>query len=446
MNDKRLIIIGGDAAGMSAAAKAKRVDPSLNITVFEKGEYISYAQCGLPYYISNVTKDEETLIARTVQDFEKQGISVFTNHEVIHIDIKQKCIQIRDQNQNIHTKKYDYLLMATGADPQLPQVKGADYKNIFTLKTIPDAKNIKEIAQREEIRDVVLIGGGYINVELIESMILLGKKVRIIQRPKTLLNIMDEEFGKMIQTEVEKYGGIVNTEESLEEFIGKEKVEKVRTNKGEYKADLVIVAIGIKPMTNLLKDTNIQMLKNGAIKVDAYGKTSIKDIYAAGDCASVYHLVKKEDVYIPLATNANKQGRFTGAFIAGEKKKFPGVLGSSVVKVFDMTFAKTGISENEAKKMDIEYETVSVKAPSHARYYPDQKQIYIKLVYEKETKILLGAQMAGKDGVAKRLDVFALAIDRKMTAQELGSVDFCYSPPYATPWDAIHIAANSIKL
>lgn len=445
LNRKRLIIIGGDAAGMSAAAKAKRVDKDLEIIVYEKGPYISYAQCGLPYYISDVTKDKEKLIARKPKDFEEKGIHVLINHEVIKVNEEEKSVTVRDQDQNIFEKKYDALLIATGAEPKIPPIKGVNLQNVFTLKTIEDAENIKKIVKDKAIQNVVLIGGGYINVELMESMLLLGKKARIIQRPKTLLNIMDEEFGMMVHKEVEKHGGMVHTKESLEEIIGVNQVEGIKTDKGEYPADLVIVAVGIRPATKFLEDTSLKMLKNGAIVVDGYGKTSIPDIYAAGDCGSVYHLIKKEDVYIALGTNANKQGRFTGGTIAGEKEKFPGTLGSAVVKVLDMTFAKTGISEEEAKKMDIDYESITVKAPSHAGYYPNKKQIIIKLVYEKESKILLGAQMAGEEGVAKRLDVFALAIDRKMTAKELGRVDFCYSPPYATPWDAVHIAANAVK-
>lgn len=445
MDKKKLIIIGGDAAGMSAASKAKRVNEDLEIIIYEKGEYISYSQCGLPYYISDVTKDKEKLVIKKPEDFEEKGIHVFTKHEVIKINEREKSVTVRNSNNNVFEEKYDILLVATGADPKVPPVKGVDLQNIFTLKTIPDAEIIKEFVKRDGIENVVLIGGGYINVELIESMILLGKKVRIIQRPKTLLNIMDEEFGQMVHEEVEKHGGMVHTEETLEEIIGKEKVEGVKTDKGEYPADLVIIAVGIQPATELLKDTSIKMLKNGAILVDGYGRTSIPDIYAAGDCASVYHIIRKEDVYIPLGTNANKQGRFTGGTIAGEVKKFPGTLGTAVVKVLDMTFGSTGISEKEAKNMNIDYGTVTVKAANHAGYYPNKKKITIKLVYEKESKILLGAQMAGEEGVAKRLDVFALAIDRKMTAEELGNIDFCYSPPFATPWDAVHIAANAVK-
>ncbi|HHY90099.1 MAG TPA: FAD-dependent oxidoreductase, partial [Clostridiales bacterium] len=216
-------------------------------------------------------------------------------------------------------------------------------------------------------------------------------------------------------------------------------------DKGEYPADLVILAVGIRPCTKLLKNSGVEMLENGAIVVDSQGRTNLPDIYAAGDCASIYHKVKERNEYIPLGTNANKQGRLVGAVIAGEDQRFQGVLGSAVVKAFDLTLAKTGISEEEAQELQLPYESITVQAPSHAGVYPDSKKITIKLVYEKETKRLLGAQMVGEKGVAKRLDVFALAIDRKMTAEELGWVDLCYSPPYATPWDAVQIAANAVK-
>lgn len=445
MSRKRLIVIGGDAAGMSAASKAKRVDKDLEVIVYERGDYISYSQCGLPYYISDIAKRKENLVIKQPKDFEEKDIKVLINHEVIGIDESAKTVTVIDSNRNTFEQKYDALLLATGAEPKVPPVKGIDLQNVFTLKYIPDAEKIKEAVTDSSVQNVVLIGGGYVNVELIESMILLGKKVRIIQRPSTLLNIMDEEFGQMVSEEVEKHGAFVHTGESLEEIMGDGKVQAVKTNKGQYPADLVIVAVGIRPATELLKNASIERLKNGAIIVDAYGRTSVPYIYAAGDCASVYHIVKKEDVYIALGTNANKQGRITGGNIAGQKKKFHGVLGSSVVKVLDMTFAKTGISENEAKDMNVNYGATTVKAFNHAAFYPNSDKLTIKLVYDKESKVILGAQMAGKEGVAKRLDVFALAIDRKMTTEELGEVDFCYSPPFATPWDAVHVAANAVK-
>ncbi len=446
MEKRSVIIIGGDAAGMSAAAKAKRVNPNLEITVFEKGEYISYSQCGLPYYIGGVNPERGRLIARVPEDFEKQNISVLTRHEVTAIDVEKKKVTVyRQQTGERFEQHYDILVLATGAEPYVPPIPGKDLKNVMTLKTIPDADAIKAIAENPEIKHVVLVGGGYINVEMMEAMALLGKDVRLIQRPKTLLNKFDPEFGEIVQKEAEKHGVQVHTQETVEALIGEESVQKIRTDRGEYPADLVILAVGIRPCTKLLKNSGVEMLKNGAIIVDSQGRTNLPDIYAAGDCASVYHKVKERNVYIPLGTNANKQGRLVGAVIAGEDQKFQGVLGSAVVKVFDLTLAKTGISEEEAKEINLPYKSITVQAPSHAAAYPDPRKITIKLVYEKETKRLLGAQMAGEKGVAKRLDVFALAIDRKMTTEELGWVDFCYSPPYATPWDAVQIAANAAK-
>jgi len=446
MDKRSVIIVGGDAAGMSAAAKAKRVNPNLEITVFEKGEYISYSQCGLPYYISGVNSERSRLIARVPEDFEKQGISVLTRHEVTAIDVQKKKVTVcRRQTGESFEQHYDILVVATGAEPVVPPIPGRDLKNVMTLKTIPDADTIKAIAGDPKIKHVVLVGGGYVNVEMMEAMIFLGKDVRLIQKPKTLLNKFDPEFGEIVRKEAEKHGVQIHTEETVEAFIGEERVQRVRTDKGEYPADLVILAVGIRPCTKLLKNSGVEMLENGAIVVDSQGRTNLPDIYAAGDCASIYHKVKERNEYIPLGTNANKQGRLVGAVIAGEDQRFQGVLGSAVVKAFDLTLAKTGISEEEAQELQLPYESITVQAPSHAGVYPDSKKITIKLVYEKETKRLLGAQMVGEKGVAKRLDVFALAIDRKMTAEELGWVDLCYSPPYATPWDAVQIAANAVK-
>lgn len=446
MQKKRLIVIGGVAAGMSAASKARRLDPDLDIVVFERGEYVSYGACGLPYYIGGLTESKERLIARTPREFEKMGIKVFTSHEVIDVNFEEKTVKARNvKNNGILTKSYDSLVIATGAEPIIVPFPGVDLENVLTLSTIPDADKIKEIASNDDIKDVVLIGGGYINLELIDAMTLLGKNVRIIERMDTLLNKFDNEFGEMVKKESEKHGVSVHTGESLEEIIGNNKVEKIKTDKGEYPADLVIMALGIRPNTGFIKDSGIEMLKNGAIVVDKKGRTSIPDVYSAGDCATIYHKIKKENVYIPLGTNANKQGKIVGSVIGGEDINFSGILGTAVLKLLDMTFGMTGLTEKEAKNLSIDYGTITVDAPNHAGTYPGMKKITIKLVYENNTHKILGAQLAGEDGVAKRVDVLALAIDRGMTAKELGMVDFSYSPPYATPWDAVAIAANAVK-
>lgn len=446
MQKRRLIVIGGVAAGMSAASKARRLDPDLDIVVFERGEYVSYGACGLPYYIGGLTESKERLIARTPREFEKMGIKVFTSHEVIDVNFEEKTVKARNvKNNGILTKSYDSLVIATGAEPIIVPFPGVDLENVLTLSTIPDADKIKEIASNDDIKDVVLIGGGYINLELIDAMTLLGKNVRIIERMDTLLNKFDNEFGEMVKKESEKHGVSVHTGESLEEIIGNNKVEKIKTDKGEYPADLVIMALGIRPNTGFIKDSGIEMLKNGAIVVDKKGRTSIPDVYSAGDCATIYHKIKKENVYIPLGTNANKQGKIVGSVIGGEDINFSGILGTAVLKFLDMTFGMTGLTEKEAKNLSIDYGTITVETPNHAGTYPGMKKITIKLVYENNTHKILGAQLTGEDGVAKRVDVLALAIDRGMTTEELGMVDFSYSPPYATPWDAVAIAANAVK-
>ncbi|NLM04115.1 MAG: CoA-disulfide reductase [Clostridiales bacterium] len=446
MTKKRLIIIGGDAAGMSAASKVKRLNPDIDITVFEKGPYVSYSACGLPYYIGGITPSRDNLIIRTPRQFEEMGIKVFIEHEVTDIDFEEKSIRAKNlRNNGILTKYYDELLIATGAEPVLIPFPGMELKNIFTLKTIPDADKIKEAISSEDVENIVLIGGGYINLELADTISGLGKNIRIIEKMDAVLNKFDTEFSEIVRKEAESKGIKVHTNESLQEFIGKVKVEKIKTDKGEYPADVVIMALGIKPSTDFIKGSEVKLLKNGAIEVDAKGRTSVPDVYAAGDCASIYHKIRKENTYIPLGTNANKQGRVVGSIIGGENDKLNGVLATSILKFLDLTLAMTGITEKEAKELALDYGTVTINANSHAGTYPGAEKITIKLVYENTSHRVLGAQLAGRAGIAGRVDVFALAVDQGVTIEDLGMVDFAYSPPYATPWDPVAIAANVAK-
>lgn len=443
---KTLIVVGGDAAGMSAASKAKRVNPNLDVIVYEMGEYVSYSACSLPYYISGVTTSKEKLFSRTPEDFEKNDISVYLNHEVVSIDVKGKNVEVLNHStMEKLTRPYDYLMFATGANSQVPPIPGVNLENVLTLKSIPNADQIRAVALQDHIKEVVIVGGGYIGLELVETMLHLKKKVRIIQRPKQLMNVMDSEFGEIVREELEKHDVKVHTEETLTEILGEGKATGIKTNKGEYTADLVIVALGVKPATELLKDSGAEFLKNGALVVDGFSRTTVPDVYAGGDCSSIYHKIKKQNVFLPLGTNANKQGRIAGGHIAGEKQELKGVLGTSILKVLNLSIGLTGLTEREAKDLGLNYDAVLVKTSNHAGSYPGRKRITIKLVYEKDSLVLLGAQMAGEDGVAKRLDVFAVAIDQGMTTEELGFVDLSYAPPFATVWDAVQVAANAAK-
>lgn len=442
----KLIVIGGVAAGMSAASKLKRMNKEAQITVYEKGDFLSYGACGLPYYVSGENNDYTKMIARTKEQFEKMGMEIYLQHEVIKVVPQKKQILVR----NLITKKlfidtYDKLMISTGAAPIVPNLPGVDLKNIHVLKTLNDGIEIKELVTNRNVNDVVIVGGGYIGIEVAEAMVRQGKKVRIIELADRILKTFDPEITALAEQELNKQGVDLHLNEKVIGFTGQETVKGVQTDKGFYQADLVILAIGVRPVTKFLEGSGIALAKNGAIIIDREMKTNIEDIYAAGDCAQVYSKILEENTYIPLGTNANKCGRIAGANIAGNRIKYVGTLGSAAIKVFDLDLARTGMSEEEAKKLKIDYTTVFVESTNHPAYYPGQTPIWIKLICEKRTRRILGAQAAGPKDVVLRIDVLAVAIHNKMTADELGMTDLCYAPPYAGVWDAIHIACNAVK-
>ncbi|SET24846.1 NADPH-dependent 2,4-dienoyl-CoA reductase, sulfur reductase [Natronincola peptidivorans] len=444
---ERIIVVGGVAAGMSAASKARRIDPKVEITVYEAGDQVSYGACGLPYFISNLNNDYKKMIIRTADDFiHKQNIDVKLKHKVVKVFPKDKSLLVRNiLSGQVFIDHYDKLIIATGAAPIMPPWPGRELKNVFTLKTIQDAIDIKEAVMQRDVKNVAIIGAGYIGMELVESMIYLGKKVTVIDRSPRVMNTFDKEISDLVLKESEKHNVAIYNNETVEALIGSHRVEGIKTDRAVYEADAVVVCVGVKPSTELMKGTGVKLFPNDAIVVDQELKTNLEDIYAAGDCATIYHQVLKKDSYIPLGTNANKQGKVLGENILGSHKKFPGVIGTAVCKVLDITIARTGISEEEAQHHHIPYKTHFVKASSHASYYPEATPIYVKLIYDPVTRKLLGAQMAGEKGIAIRIDVFATAIQNQMVLEDIGMLDLCYAPPFATVWDAIQVAANSAK-
>lgn len=446
MMAKELVIIGAVAAGMSAAAKARRIDPHVNITVLEKGEFISYGACGLPYYISDVTKDHQDLMIRSVEDFAAQNIQIYLHHEVIRLLPEEKRLLVKDStNDRLLSVHYDELLIASGSSSIVPAINGVYFPNVFTLKTLTDGLSMKTFFMNPTIQNVTIVGAGYIGLELVETMLHLGKTIRLIEFQTQILPQFDPELAAIIEQDLRTKGVMIHTAEKVEEIMGTDVAAEIRTDQGIYATDAIVLSIGVRPNTAFVQGTGIAQLHNGAIVVDAYQRTNLPNIYAAGDCATAHHLVLNTPVNIPLGTIANKQGRIAGENMMGGAKKFPGALGTSVVKIDRYTAAKTGISEKEAKVHDIPYKVVTVKANSHASYYPDPKPITIKLVYDPEQLTLLGAQMIGEEGVAKRIDVFATAIHNRMSTEDIGFLDLAYAPPYASVWDAIQIAANAAK-
>ena len=446
---KKIIIIGGVAAGMSAAAKAKRLNPELEIVVYEKTDIVSWGACGLPYYVGDFYQDANIMIAREPEQFAKDGIVVKSLHEVIDIDItKKEVLVLNKKTGEKFYDSYDEVIVTTGASAIRPNIKNIDSENIFNLKDFRDGIELKKAMLKEENRKVIIIGAGYIGLEAGEAARHLNKEVKIIQLSSRVLpGSFDKEITDLMEEELNNTENLdLHLEESVEEFIAKDgKVVGVKTNKGEYPADIVIVAIGVKPNTEFLKDKGFNMLRNGALIIDSKGRTNVEGVYAAGDCASVYHKVRKENVYIPLATTANKIGRIVGENLAGKNTPFAGTLGSAAIKVLDVEAGRTGITENEAIKMGINYKTVFVKDKNQTNYYPGREDIFVKLIYNADTRVLLGAQIAGKKGAVLRVDSLATAIYSELTVDEIGMMDFCYAPPFARTWDVMNVAGNVAK-
>lgn len=446
----KIIIVGGVAAGMSAAAKAGRLNKEAEIVVYEKTEIVSWGACGLPYYVGDFYQDPNNMIARPVHKFIEAGMNIKIKHEVIGVDTEKKEITVKNLTTGeVFTDNYDKLMISTGAHAIMPPIKNITAEGVHTLKDYTDGITLKQEMMKEENQEIIIVGAGYIGIEVVEAAKHLGKKnIRLIQLgDRVLMESFDKEITDVMEAEIRSHEGIhLHLEETVLEIVEENgKVVGVKTNKGEYKADLVVIATGVRPNTAFLKDTGINMLPNGALVIDKHGKTSIDSIYSAGDCATVYHLVRKENVFIPLATTANKIGRVVGENLAGAETEFKGTLGSAAVKVMDLEAGRTGVTEKEAANMGINYKTVFVKDKNQTNYYPGQEDIYIKLIYNADTRVLLGAQIAGKKGVVLRVDALAAAIYSELTVEEIGMMDFCYAPPFARTWDVMNVAGNVAK-
>ncbi len=443
----KIVIIGGDAAGMSAAAKAKRVAKDAQVVVYEKTDIVSFGACGLPYFVGDFFDDPSYMMARTAEQSRESGIEINLLYEAVQVDVSRKLLTLKNiTTGEERVDSYDKLLIATGATPIIPPIQNVGLKNVFTLKSIYDGIDLKQAALLQNNKDVVIIGAGFIGLELVEAMIKLGKNVRLIQLDSRILpEAFDREITDIMEKELINQGVHLQLEEKVLAFQGKTVVTEVVTDKGSYKADIVILATGIRPSTTFLVDTGLEMLRNGAIVINEYGETNLKDVYAAGDCATVFHLIREENVYIPLATTANKLGRIVGENLAGQQTAFQGTLGSTAVKVMDLEAGKTGLSEGEAKKMGLNYKTVFITDQNQTGYYPGQTDIAVKLIYEAETLVLLGGQIIGKKGAVLRVDVLAAAIFKKTTTKELGMLDLCYSPPFSKAWDVLNVAGNNAK-
>ena len=441
----KIVIIGGVAAGMSAAAKAKRSCVDASIIVIEQGQDVAYGACGLPYFVGGYNNDIELMRIRGVEDFRKAGIDVRLGEEVLAVETARKTLTVSSAAGQ-YEESYDKLLIATGAGAVIPTVEGVEAAGVFVLKTLVDGANLKAAIDKECVQNVVIVGGGYIGIEVAEAMAAKRKNVFIVEAADRILSGFDAEITAIATQELQQHGVSIHTGESLKKIQTSEgRVYCVETSKGIYPADAVVLALGVRPRTQFLAGSGISLADNGAVVIDRQMRSNVPDIYAAGDCATVYHELLEKQVYIPLGTNANKQGRLAGENICGGNREMPGVLGTASVKIMDLEAVKTGLTEQEAKRNGIDVKTVFVEAPSHAPYYPNPTPIHIKLVYSKDSGILLGAQLIGRQGVVLRGHVLATCIHARMTISQIGWLDFSYAPPFAMPWDAVHVAANAAK-
>lgn len=439
----KYVIIGGDAAGMSAAMQVFKHDESAQITILEKGEIYSYAQCGIPYAVSGVVPDVDNLVVRSVDTFRnKFAMDARINHQVEKIDTKEQTVLGRHlQTGEAFQVQYDKLLIASGASPFVPQWEGVHLAGVHSVKTIPDTRAIINNL-KEDVADVTIVGGGYISLEMAESFRMLGKKVRLLIRGRQIAEIFDEEMSQLVEEEAVRQGIDILYEEEIEEILGDEKVTQVRTNKQTHKTDLLIVATGVRPNTTFLEKTDVRLAENGAVDVNDRLETNVENVYAAGDCALQYHRLTKRNDYIPLGTHANKQGRIAGLNMAGITRSFKGIVGTSILKFMDLSLGKTGLSAREAEDEEVPYLSVTIEAKNHASYYPDAETLWIKLTFHRDNGLLLGGQVIGKAGVDKRTDVLAVALFNDMTVEQLEDLDLSYAPPYNSTWDPIQQAAR----
>jgi NADPH-dependent 2,4-dienoyl-CoA reductase/sulfur reductase-like enzyme/rhodanese-related sulfurtransferase len=441
---KRLVVIGGVAAGPKTAAKARRCDSEMEIVIYQEEDDISYAGCGLPYYISGVIRDREELISRTPGKFAQDGIKILKNRKIERIDLQKSTVSGRSVGSGAtFTDHFDRLVIATGAYPIRPKIEGLDLRNVFYLRSIFDADTILKQVQSKDIRNVVIAGGGYIGLEMAESLVQVGKNVTIVELAPQILTLFDEDFAGVLQQYLEKKGVKVFTSEGIQTLRGKEgKVTHVQTTTREIEADAVLMSLGIRPDVELAKQAGLKIGETGAIWVNEKMETSAEGVYAAGDCAETTHLITRKKVWVPLGSTANKQGRVVGVNVCGGNAAFPGIMGTAIFKTFDFNVAKTGLNMSEAEKEGLHPLQAVVRGYDRAHYYPGGKESTLKVIAEKGTGRILGGQAVGEGPSDKFIDILAMVLHGKMTCQQLASVDLAYAPPYSPALSPVIVAAN----
>lgn len=447
----KIVIVGGVAGGASAATRLRRLDENAQIVLFERGEHISYANCGLPYYIGGTIKEREALLVQTPRAMkDKFNIDVRVQSEVTAIDRKNKTASVTDlRTGKRYDESYDKLILSPGAAPVRPPIPGIEQEGIFTLRTVPDTDAIKEAVDKGKPSEAVVVGGGFIGLEMAENLHSRGIKVTIVEAADQVMAPIDYEMACIVHRHILSKGLKLYLKDGVKAFRKEGKRVKVELQSGKLlAADMVILAIGVRPDVSLAKDAGLEIGERRGIKVNSYLQTSDPDIYAVGDAIEVKDFVNGSDTVIPLAGPANKQGRIAANNIYGAGEQYHGTQGTSVVKVFDLTVAATGNSEKTLKRMGMDYRKSYTESDSHAGYYPGASPLNIKLLFAPDGKVL-GAQAVGYEGVDKRIDVLASAIRFGRTVYDLEELELAYAPPYSSAKDPVnmagYVAANCLK-
>ncbi|MDH4364739.1 MAG: FAD-dependent oxidoreductase [Acidimicrobiia bacterium] len=442
---RRVVVIGGDAAGMSAAAQANRGVEPVELVVFEKGDFTSYAACGLPYLVGGLVSAADQLVARSPEQHRANGIDVRTGHEAVAIDVDERIVEVHSRSDGATLRQsFDHLVIATGASPIRPSFPNIDAGGVAALHTIPDATAIDRALRERPLRRAVVVGGGYIGLEMVEALLRRGLEVTLVEKLEQPMATLDADMGARVADGLRRLGVILQLGVGVQGFEVDADgwVRAVATEVGELPADLVVLGLGVRPNAGLAADAGIETGPTGAIATDDRMATSVPGIWAAGDCAQSYHRVSGRPAWVALGTHANKQGRVVGLNVSGTEARFPGVIGTAVTKVDDIEIGRTGLGEREAAADGIDAVAEVIEGTTRAHYYPGAAAMAVKVVAERGSGRLLGAQIVGGPESAKRIDALAVAVWNEMTVDDFAQLDLGYAPPFSPVWDSTLIAAR----
>lgn len=444
----RIIIIGGVAAGAKAAAKSKRLLPDAEVHIYTQEEFVSYSACGLPYYIAGDFEDWHKLIVRTIEEFEKSGVHVHIESLVTKILSADKKIVVKNiRNNSCQFVEYDKLIIATGSEPVIPDIKNRELKGIYTLRGIEDGIAIRE--RMNNIKNITVIGGGYIGIELVEAFVKNDKNVTLVEKAPFILPVFDEDISSLIQNYIlENSGNLVKiiNDDIVSEFIGEEWIRGVVTAKGSgFETDMVVIAAGVRPVVNMTQEAGISIGTTGAIKVNSRMETNLPDIYACGDCAEKVNMISNTPMWVPLGSTANKEGRIAAINACGGVEDFEGILGSAVVRYRGMSMSMSGLTEKEAQKLGFDTVSIVITKRDKAGYMPEVQNVTLKLVADRRSHKILSAQAIGSTDADKKVNTISVGLIRGMTVEDLLDVDLTYAPPFSTSIDILISAARILK-